>query len=172
MERKAGNRGDEWLEAQRRCRLSTEEVRMAKELGFEPHSLIKNIPAKSQPWKAPGRNVRVGRRDRALGIGARIGNGTDEPVCLGHEALSRTEPAVFQAEAELAANLLKLVELQNQVVDLVPKVVVAEGLLRLDPVTDGAGNPPEPSAREWTSHRVSFLKESQGAPAFVSAGAP
>jgi len=53
MGRKAGKHGDEWLEAQRRCRLSDEEVRMAKELGFKPHSLIKNIPAKSQPWKAP-----------------------------------------------------------------------------------------------------------------------
>ena len=26
---------------------------MAKELGFKPRSLIKNVPAKSQPWKAP-----------------------------------------------------------------------------------------------------------------------
>jgi hypothetical protein len=26
---------------------------MAKEPGFKPRSLIKNIPAKSQPWKAP-----------------------------------------------------------------------------------------------------------------------
>lgn len=43
----------EWEEAQRRCRLSDEEVRMAKELGFRPKSLIKNIPAPSQKWKAP-----------------------------------------------------------------------------------------------------------------------
>jgi len=50
---KAGKQGDEWLEAQRRCRLSDEEVRMAKELGIKPRSLIKNIPDKSQPWKAP-----------------------------------------------------------------------------------------------------------------------
>jgi hypothetical protein len=53
MGKKAGKNGDEWLEAKRRCRLTDEEVRMAKELGFKPHSLIKNIPAKSQPWKAP-----------------------------------------------------------------------------------------------------------------------
>jgi hypothetical protein len=26
---------------------------MAKELGFQPKSLIRNIPAPSQPWKAP-----------------------------------------------------------------------------------------------------------------------
>ena len=42
-----------WEEARRRCRLSAEEIRMAKELGFQPKSLIKNIPSPSQLWKAP-----------------------------------------------------------------------------------------------------------------------
>src|SRR6202043_2239546 len=42
-----------WEEAQRRCRLSDAEVRMAKELGFRPKSLIKNIPSPSQKWKMP-----------------------------------------------------------------------------------------------------------------------
>jgi hypothetical protein len=42
-----------WVEAQRRCRLSDEAVRMARELGIGPRSLIKNIPAPTQPWKAP-----------------------------------------------------------------------------------------------------------------------
>ena len=42
-----------WEEAQRRCGLSNDEIRMAKELGFQPHSLIKNIPSPSQRWKAP-----------------------------------------------------------------------------------------------------------------------
>jgi hypothetical protein len=41
------------MEAQRRCRLSDEEVTMAKALGLQPRSLIKNIPAASQTWKAP-----------------------------------------------------------------------------------------------------------------------
>jgi hypothetical protein len=53
MGKKPSKKGDEWQEAKRRCRLSDEEVRMAKELGFKPRSLIKNIPAKSQPWKSP-----------------------------------------------------------------------------------------------------------------------
>ena len=44
---------DAWKEAQRRCRLSDEEVRMARELGFKPKSLMKNIPSPSQKWKAP-----------------------------------------------------------------------------------------------------------------------
>ena len=42
-----------WAEAARRCQLSTAEVRMAKELGFKPRSLLKNIPTKAEPWKAP-----------------------------------------------------------------------------------------------------------------------
>jgi len=44
-----------WAEAKRRCRLSAEDVRIAKEMGLSPRSLIKNIPGKSQPWKAPVR---------------------------------------------------------------------------------------------------------------------
>jgi hypothetical protein len=44
---------DAWREAKRRCRLNEEEARMAKELGFQPKSLMKNIPSPSQPWKAP-----------------------------------------------------------------------------------------------------------------------
>jgi hypothetical protein len=46
---------DAWAEAKRRCRLSVEDVRMAKELGFQPRGLIKNIPAPTQQWKAPVR---------------------------------------------------------------------------------------------------------------------
>ena len=42
-----------WAEAQRRCRLSDETLRMAKELGLNPRSLIKNIPSPTQQWKAP-----------------------------------------------------------------------------------------------------------------------
>ena len=42
-----------WAEAARRCRLSPADVRMAKELGFKPRSLLKNVPSPQQPWKAP-----------------------------------------------------------------------------------------------------------------------
>jgi hypothetical protein len=42
-----------WAEAQRRCRLSDEALRMARELGLNPSSLIRNIPSPKQPWKAP-----------------------------------------------------------------------------------------------------------------------
>ncbi|MHB1253559.1 MAG: hypothetical protein ACYCZ1_05265 [Candidatus Humimicrobiaceae bacterium] len=43
----------EWKEAKKRCRLNAETVQMAKELGLNPKSLIKNIPNKSQSWKKP-----------------------------------------------------------------------------------------------------------------------
>jgi len=43
----------EWAKAKRLCRLSESDIRMAKELGFNPRSLMKNIPNKSEPWKAP-----------------------------------------------------------------------------------------------------------------------
>ena len=42
-----------WAEAARRCRLSPTDIRMAKELGFKPRSLLKNVPSPQQPWKAP-----------------------------------------------------------------------------------------------------------------------
>ena len=43
----------DWAEAQRRCRLSDEEVRMAKEVGMSPRSLTSNMPNRAEPWKAP-----------------------------------------------------------------------------------------------------------------------
>jgi len=43
----------QWKDAQRRCKLSDEAVKMAKEIGLNPLSLMKNIPNKSEQWKAP-----------------------------------------------------------------------------------------------------------------------
>lgn len=42
-----------WQDARRKCRLSNEDVALAKRLGLNPRSLVKNIPSKSEPWKAP-----------------------------------------------------------------------------------------------------------------------
>jgi len=42
-----------WAEAKRRCRLSADDVRMAKEMGLNPRSLIKNIPSRTEQWKQP-----------------------------------------------------------------------------------------------------------------------
>lgn len=43
----------EWKEVKKKCRLNAETVQMAKELGLNPKSLIKNIPNKNQSWKKP-----------------------------------------------------------------------------------------------------------------------
>ena len=42
-----------WQEAKKKCRLNNEDIALAKRLGLNPKSLIKNIPSKSEPWKAP-----------------------------------------------------------------------------------------------------------------------
>ncbi len=42
-----------WAEAKKKCRLNAEDIALAKRLGLNPRSLIKNIPSKSEPWKAP-----------------------------------------------------------------------------------------------------------------------
>jgi len=46
-------KAERWKETKARCRLSDEAVTMAKEMGLNPLSLIKNIPNKNQLWKAP-----------------------------------------------------------------------------------------------------------------------
>ena len=42
-----------WKEAKQRCRLNDDDIAIAKRLNINPKSLIKNIPNKSEPWKAP-----------------------------------------------------------------------------------------------------------------------
>lgn len=55
MAKKKGNKNHDamWAKVKKACRLSSEDIRMAKELGFVPKSLMKNIPAPTQQWKAP-----------------------------------------------------------------------------------------------------------------------
>ena len=43
----------EWDDAKKKCKLNADILRMAKEMGLNPRSLIKNIPNKSEQWKAP-----------------------------------------------------------------------------------------------------------------------
>lgn len=58
-----------WREAKRKCRLNNEDIELAKRLGLNPRSLIKNVPNKSEPWKAPVkdwlRNIDEKRRKKA-----------------------------------------------------------------------------------------------------------
>ncbi len=43
----------QWKEAKKKCKLSEADIRIAKEMGLNPRSLIKNIPSKQQSWKLP-----------------------------------------------------------------------------------------------------------------------
>ena len=52
---KKSRKNDGWAEAKRICRLAAEDVEKAKKLGFQPKSLIKNVPSPSQRWKMPVR---------------------------------------------------------------------------------------------------------------------
>ena len=51
----------QWAKAKQVCRLNMEDIRMAKELGMTPKSLMKNVPSSTQSWKAP---VKVWIRDQ------------------------------------------------------------------------------------------------------------
>lgn len=42
-----------WKEAKKRCRLNEEDIKLAKQLGMSPKSLIKNIPGPKEQWKLP-----------------------------------------------------------------------------------------------------------------------
>ena len=42
-----------WQDAKKKCRLNSEDIELAKRLGLNLRSLVKNIPNKSEPWKAP-----------------------------------------------------------------------------------------------------------------------
>jgi hypothetical protein len=91
MGKKRAKQGNEWLEAKRLCGLSDEDVRMAKELGFKPRSLIKNIPSRSQRWKAP---VREWIRDLyAKRFGETRGRGSAENGSASPNPPTGTPPA-------------------------------------------------------------------------------
>ena len=59
-----------WQEAKKKCGLNNEDVKIAKELGLNPKSLIKNIPNKSERWKAPVsvwiREIQEERKSKSL----------------------------------------------------------------------------------------------------------
>ena len=56
-----------WAEAKKKCRLNQEDIALAKRLGLNPRSLIKNIPSKSEPWKAPVKDWLHEMDDKVLG---------------------------------------------------------------------------------------------------------
>ena len=42
-----------WAKAKQICRLNTEDIQMAKDLGMSPKTLMKNNPSPTQRWKLP-----------------------------------------------------------------------------------------------------------------------
>jgi len=50
---KAAPHDPNWAKAKKLCQLNAEDVRKAKQLGFKPKSLMKNIPSPKQSWKQP-----------------------------------------------------------------------------------------------------------------------
>ncbi len=99
MSGKRHKQGVGWAEAKRRCRLSNEDVRMARELGFKPRSLIKNISAKSQPWKLPVRRWVQQLHAERFGDGSGLG---EESVVSGDDEHAscdlHIEPSVQEDE--------------------------------------------------------------------------
>lgn len=45
----------DWKKAKKLCRLNEEDIRIAREMGLNPKSIMKNIPGKDQQWKEPVR---------------------------------------------------------------------------------------------------------------------
>ena len=42
-----------WQDAKKKCQLNNKDIELAKRLGLNPRSLVKNILNKSEPWKVP-----------------------------------------------------------------------------------------------------------------------
>ena len=122
-------RDAQWREAKKRCRLSGEALAMAKEMGLNPRSLIKNIPSPRQPWKQP---VEAWVREMYAKRGGRSAKRGNNRGKLTHpgEASSRTSdvladlspesPPVSDTQAWAArgypidANIASLVDAMNR----------------------------------------------------------
>jgi hypothetical protein len=57
---------EKWREAKRLCRLNNEDIARAKRLGLNPKSLIKNIPQKTELWKAPVKEWLINIEEKSL----------------------------------------------------------------------------------------------------------
>lgn len=94
-----GQNDDAWAKAKRLCRLSADDVRMARELNMNPRKLIKNRPNKSEPWKDPvhdwilrlhDRHMRKLARRQARKRQATAADAAETPT--GEERPASTEP--------------------------------------------------------------------------------
>lgn len=87
-------REDEWAAAKRLCRLSAEDVRMAKALGLNPRKLMKSIPGPQERWKAP---VRDWVRELYL---KRYGGPADEPTAVGTRGSATAQAQVQELDED------------------------------------------------------------------------
>ncbi len=77
---------------------------MAKELGLNPRSLIKNIPSKSQQWKAPVKYwIQDLHEKRQRKIAARRASKLDKPSPAMSESASRSSWEQIPADADFLA---------------------------------------------------------------------
>jgi hypothetical protein len=53
-----------WKQAKKKCRLNEDDITRAKRLGLNPKSLMKNVPNKSEPWKAPVKDWLIGIEEK------------------------------------------------------------------------------------------------------------
>ncbi|MDR1110899.1 MAG: hypothetical protein LBP92_09475 [Deltaproteobacteria bacterium] len=72
-----------WQEAKRKCRLNEDDLALARRLGLNPRNLIKNIPSRSEPWKAPVkawlREIDARRREKSARKRLREAKGRQDP---------------------------------------------------------------------------------------------
>ena len=94
-------RNEDWVEAKRRCQLNQDDIRKAKELGLNPRKLIKNIPSKSQQWKAPVKYwIRELYEKQQRRIAARKASKPDKPSPAPPGPASRTSWEPIPADAD------------------------------------------------------------------------
>jgi len=122
-EKQKDKRDTLWAEAKRRCRLSEEDVRMAKEMGLNPRSLIKNIPSKSEPWKAPVkywvRDIYRKRQEKVAKRRERREEKRDEPVeGDARTTLGEGPPALFVLEAHSVSHGQERADHRGQMDDM------------------------------------------------------
>ena len=104
---------EQWEEAKRRCRLSDDDIRKAKELGMQPRSLIKNIPSPSQQWKVPVREWVRSLHAKKFGVQAAAVPPANPPVSTAAELVVPTVAAQPVARPQ-AAEPQRVVEFRNR----------------------------------------------------------
>ena len=69
----------QWAKAKNVCRLNMEDIRLAKELGISPGSLMKNKPSPSQSWKQPVKEWIHELYGKRFGRKTSAPDGSDQP---------------------------------------------------------------------------------------------